>query len=230
MKERLSTGITALLLLCYGCTDQENGNLSGAAVSAGFAVVATARLDALVENPRDPDALVSMTRIYADLSAVANARNDGAGIFTDFLTQKAPLETCVTELGFLIVYDDCTVSNGIIDGTLVSSGDEIEFDLAIIAEGAGAAGSLTVVMGGEITLTGSSLRGSLTYDTVIEGVDEYPDGLTLTLKADYVDIALDADQCPLSGRLVVEQEFLGESTGIVEAVFGPVCGDARISE
>ena len=230
MKERLLFSTTALFLVCYGCTDQESGGLSGVTASAGTAVVLTARLDGLVENPRDSETLISMTRIYTHLSTVANAGRDGAGVFTDFLTQKAPLEECVTKDGPLITYDNCTVSSGTIDGTLSSSGDEIDFDLWIRAEGVGGVGSLSVHMDGGITLTDTSLEGSLTYDTIIEGVDQYPDGLSFTIYADYVGIALDEVQCPLSGSLLVDQEFLGESTGIVEAIFGPSCGDVRLSE
>jgi len=230
MKERLLFSTTALFLVCYGCTDQESGGLSGVTASAGTAVVLTARLDSLVSNPQDPEALTSMTRIYTHLSAVANAGQDGAGVFTDFLTQKAPLEECVTRDGLLIAYDNCTVSSGTIDGTLSSSDDEIDFDLFIRAEGTGGVGSLEVHMHGKITLTETSLGGSLIYDTIIEGVDQYPDGLSFTIYADYVGIALDDDQCPLSGSLLVDQEFLEASTGVVEATFGPSCGDVGLSE
>jgi len=228
MKERLLCGITALALVCYGCADQESVGLSSAAASSGSAVVLTARLDTLVGNPNDPDALLSMTRIYADLSAAANAGPNG--VFIDFLTQKAPLDECVTENGSLITYDNCSVSNGTIDGTLSSSGDDIDFDLSIGVLGTGGTGSLTVHMYRGITLTETSLTGSLTYDTIIEGVDQYPDGLSFTIHADYVDIILDDVQCPLSGALRVEQVIPGESTGTIEAVFGPSCGDVRISE
>lgn len=230
MKERLLSSTTALLLVCYGCADQENEGLSAAAASAGNAVVSTARLDGLVENPQDPDALLSMTRIYTDLSAVANAGQDGAGVFTDFLTQKALLEDCVTDDGPVITYDNCSLSNGTIDGTLSSSGDEIDFDLMISVQGTDGAGSLAVRMSGGITLTESSLGGSLTYDTLIQGVDQYPDGLSFTIYADYVDITLNEMQCPLSGSLWVDQVFLGASTGTEEAVFGPSCGDVHLSE
>ena len=230
MKERLLWTTTALLLVCYGCADQENMRLSSAAASAGNAVVSTARLDTLVENPSDPDALISMTRIYADLSAAANAGQDGAGVFIDFLTQKASLDECVTDDGSLITYNDCSVSNGTINGTLSSSGDEIDFDLSISVLGAGGSGSLTVHMYRAITLTETSLTGSLTYDTIIEGVDQYPDGLSFTIRADYLDITFDDVPCPLSGALLVEQVIPGESTGTVEAVFGPACGDVRVSE
>lgn len=230
MKERLLRVLTAVLFLCYGCPSEESGSLSAVAASAGNAVVSTARLNALVANPRDPEALISMTRIYTDLSAVANAKGDGAGLFTTLTARKASLEVCVTEQGSVIAYDDCTVSNGIIDGTVTSSGDGIDFDLAIIAQGTGGEGRLSVLMDGGITLTERSLTGLLTYDTIIEGVDEYPDGLSLMIQADYVDITLDEVQCPLSGSLLVEQEVLGVSTGIVETVFGPNCGDVRVLE
>ncbi|MDH3200557.1 MAG: hypothetical protein OEM15_06655 [Myxococcales bacterium] len=230
MKERLVSSITALLVVCYGCADQNNVGLSSAAASAGNAVVSTARLDSLVEDPSDPDALISMTRIYSDLSAAANAGQDGAGVFIDFLTQKASLDECVTEDGSLITYDDCSVSNGTIDGTFSSSGDEIDFDLSISVFGTGGTGSLTVHMYRAIVLTRTSLAGSLTYDTTIEGVDQYPGGLSFTIHADYVDITFDDVQCPLSGALRVEQVIPGESTTALEAVFGPSCGDVRLSE
>ena len=178
----------------------------------------------------DSSSLISMTRIYTDLIAVANVGQDGAGVFTDPLTQKAPLDECVTVNGPLITYDNCTVSNGTIDGTLSSSGDEIDIDLMISAQGAGAGGSLIVHMHGGITVTATSLGGSLTYDTVIQGVDQYPDGLSFTIVAHYVDITLGEAECPLSGSLLVEQEFLEESTGVVEGTFGPSCGDVRLSE
>jgi hypothetical protein len=230
MKERLLLTTTALFLVCYGCRNQENEGLSAVAASAGKAVVSTARLKGLVENPTDSDALISMTRIYTDLSAVANAGRGGAGVFTDFLTQKAPLDECVTMDGSVITYDNCSVSNGTIDGTLSSNGDEIDIDLMTSVQGAGAVGSLIVHMHGGIAVTATSLGGSLTYDTVIQGVDGYPDGLSFTIFADYIDITLDEVECPLSGFLVVEQEFLGESTGVVEGTFGPACGDVRLSE
>ncbi|MDH3625585.1 MAG: hypothetical protein OEQ49_17095 [Myxococcales bacterium] len=229
MKERLSI-TTALLLVCYGCADQEPSGVSSAAASAGNAVVSTARLDTLIENPSDPDALIAMTRIYSELSAVANAGQDGAGVFIEFLRQKASLEECVAEEGSLITYDNCSVSNGTIDGTLSSSGDDIDFDLSIGVIGSGGTGSLTVHMHRGITLSEALLTGSITYDTTIEGVARYPDGLLFTIHADYVDITLDDVQCPLSGTLRVEQVIREESTGALEAVFGPSCGDVRLSE
>ncbi len=230
MKERLLPTTTALLLVCYGCADPQSAGLSSAAASAGNAVVATARLDTLVENPDDPDALIAMTRIYADLSAAANAVQEGTGVFVDFLTQKASLDECVSENGPVITYDDCSVSNGTIDGALSSSGDEIDFDLSIQVLGGGGRGSLMIRMRGAILLSNTSLAGSLTYDTVIEGVDQYPEGLSFTIYADYIDIMLDDLQCPLSGVVLVEQVIPGESTSIVEALFGPNCGDVRIPE
>ncbi len=230
MKERLLSSTTALLLVCYGCADQESVGRSAVAASAGKAVVSTARLDGLFEDPANSESLISMTRIYADLSAVANAGRDGAGVFINLLTQKAPLDECVTEDGSVITYDNCSVSNGTIDGTLSSNGDDIDIDLTISAQGAGGVGSLIVHMHGGITVTATSLGGSLTYDTVIQGVDQYPDGLSFTIVADYIDITLDEVECPLSGFLLVEQEFLGVSTGIVEGTFGPACGDVRLSE
>ena len=190
MKERLFT-TTAVLLVCYGCADQESVELSAVAVSSGNAVVSTARLGVLVDNPTDPDALISMTRIYADLSAAANAAGDGAGVFVDFLAQKAPLDECVITNGSLITYDDCTVSNGTIDGTLSSRGDEIAFNFVVGVLGTGRMGSLIVHMDGAITLTDRTLTGSLTYDTLIEGVDQYPDGLAFAIHADYIDITID---------------------------------------
>ena len=229
MKERLLSISTALLLVCYGCADPQSAGLSSAAASAGNAVVATARLGTLVENPDDPDALIAMTRIYADLSAVANAGQEGTGVFLDFPAQKASLDECVRENGPVITYDDCSVSNGIIDGALSSTGDKIDFDLSIQVLGGGGSGSLMVRMRGGILLSNTSLMGALTYDTVIEGVDQYPEGLSFTIHADYVDIMVDDLQCPVSGALLVQQAIPEESTSIVEALFGPDCGDVRIS-
>ena len=104
-----------------------------------------------------------------------------------------------------------------------SSGDDIDFDLTIRAMGTGGAGSLTVAMRGRVSLTAQSLEGSLVYDTVIEGLAQFPDGLDSTLEVEYRDIALDEVQCPLSGVLTVAQTIAGESTSVVEAAFGPAC-------
>lgn len=230
MKERLLFGTTALLLVCYGCTGEEISGLSSLEAAAKNAVESTANLDLLVEDPADPEALFSLTRIYADLSAVANASRDGAAFFVNPLTQKAPLDQCITQDGPVITYDDCTLRNGTIGGTITSSGDELDFDLRIAAEGVGGAGSLAVRMRGGVVLTDTSLAGSLAYETIILGLEDYPDGLSFTMDADYIGIALDDVQCPLSGSLVVGQEFPDDTTAPVEAVFGPLCEDVSLSE
>ena len=223
MKERLLFTLMQLLLLCYSCADTKNGGLTIPEAAAGNAVVSTARLDALVEHPDDPDLLADMTTIYGSLSTLANTDRQDTELLEASLVHKSPLPECVVERPTVVVYEDCTLANGTIEGTMSSSGDDIDFDLTIRAIGTGGAGSLTVAMRGRVSLTAQSLEGSLVYDTVIEGLAQFPDGLDSTLEVEYRDIALDEVQCPLSGVLAVAQTIAGESTSVVEAAFGPAC-------
>ncbi|MGB5811665.1 MAG: hypothetical protein WBG86_14100 [Polyangiales bacterium] len=227
MKERLLFSLTTLLFVCYGCSEQGGPELTATEAAAGNAVVLTANLDTLVEEPRNEEALISMTRIFGDLTTVANA--EGAGVFEPVASRKAPLSTCVTEYGALIVYNDCSVSNGTIDGTILAFEDEIRFDLSISVEGA-AEGSLEVLMEGSVEITESLLEGSLLYTTIIRGLEEFPDGLRLTLDAAYLGIELDRVKCPLAGTLQVEQRGPDANTGLKEAFFGPDCTDVTLAD
>jgi len=225
MKERLYPVLTAVVFACYGCGQEDAQALSSGAASAGNAVVLTAMLDTLIADPADADALVSMTRIYTELSAVASS---GVEVPLSWRgVTKAPLDQCVTQEDSRITYAECSLRNGRLDGTIASAGDDLELDLTTRVQGAGASGSLEVRMRGSLVLSERSLCGELRYDTVIGGLDEFPSGLAVELHARYVDIALDGQGCPLGGTLEVVQETLGGSM-LATVGFGPRCGQARV--
>ncbi|MEM8610267.1 MAG: hypothetical protein AAGF92_24470 [Myxococcota bacterium] len=228
MKERLLFSLTTLLLLCYGCNDEEGSGLTVTEAAAGNAVVSTARTELLVDDPRSVDALISLSRIYTDLTTLATDAGE-VGVVGIALT-KGTLGDCVVVTDSVIRYDDCPVSNGTIDGTITVDGDELSFDLDIAVVDSGDNASLVVSMEGPVTVTETSLYGSLNYETVIEGLPDFPDGFRLSLEADYVDIGIDDVECPLSGSLRAEQRGLDSNTGVREAIFGPSCGDVRIVE
>ncbi|MEM7434115.1 MAG: hypothetical protein AAF436_03115 [Myxococcota bacterium] len=229
MKERLLFCLTTLLALCYGC-DQEDvpTGLSDVEAAAGNAVVSTARLDQLVANPRDVDQILSLTRIYTDLTTFANAGGQPGVFAATTKGTDGDLGDCVTETPSLILYDRCLVSNGQIDGTIAVDGDAVTLNLEVSLVGGQGTGSLDVLMDGTVTIAPESLGGRLTFVTAIGGLDEFPDGLRLVLVADYLDLALDDIQCPLEGTLRVEQEGPDADTGPRRADFGPDCGEVRI--
>ena len=225
--------LTLLPVVCYGCRDDAAEGLSITEAAAGNAVVSTARLEQLVEDPRDVEALLSVTRIYTDLTTLAT---DGGQIsvvansVSKGVSEPDPLDDCVSVTEDVIRYSDCPVSNGTFDGTITSIEDTLTFDLTIAVRSTGADGSLVVLMRGPIERAGSRLEGELNYETTITGIADFPDGLRLALEARYLRIGLDEVDCPLSGSLVVEQVGGGVDPGAREAVFGPVCGDVRLTE
>ncbi|MEM7135894.1 MAG: hypothetical protein AAF500_04900 [Myxococcota bacterium] len=229
MKERLLFTLTTLLLLCYAC-DQEDlpTGISDVEAAAGNAVVSTARLDQLVANPRDVDQIVSLTRIYTDLTTFANAGGQLGAFAAVSKGTDDDLGDCVTETPSLITYDRCLVSNGQIDGTIAVDRDTLTLDLEVSLVGGQGTGSLEVAMAGTVTIAPASLGGRLTFVTALFGLDEFPDGLRLILVADYLDIGLDEIQCPLEGILRVEQEGPDADTGPQRALFGPICGEVQI--
>lgn len=228
MKERLLFSLTAVLLLCYACNEEEGSGLSVTEAAAGNAVVSTARIRFLLDDPANEEALISLTRIYTDLTTLAT--NGGEVGVIGSLVPKGTLEDCVVVSDTVIRYDGCDVSNGTFDGTIEVMGDEITFDLVISVVATGAEGSLIVAMQGSILLTATTLSGELRYTTTIGGLPDFPGGLDLTLDANYVGVTLDDVQCPLSGSLEAEQRGPDADTGVREAVFGPSCEDVRIVE
>jgi len=212
-------------------------------------------------NPGDEVALGRVTGIYAQLQQVAVAKQVAADTRVDALRQAVlaeqtfPLEEgcyAISDRGSTITYTDCTFgSTGAttsLDGTVSKDGDTLTMDLTIevvagVATGGGNT-TVTVQEHGSLTFTDTSLTGELHFDvaTVSGGVQDAGGRVTThqTLDADFQEIVLDTESCPIGGSLEVHSVVQVDAGGItlggsgqgmdlwVKATFGPSCGDVTL--
>ena len=237
MKERFLFLVTALALFSYGCGSPDDGGASraisnpNAEEAAQTAVNATTALGEVKTAPDSADAMGALSNMYAQLSVMASSGAAGVPGFAtaEGSSAKAGFDTCVTASDTLVTYNSCEYGSTSIDGTIGIKWDTITCNLTVNSELSGTAVGFTMV--GSLTVTETLVTGSMTYDTNISGIDIPAGAGSLHLEANYNDVGVDAQGCPVSGSLTVRQSVtggVGYDFGVVRADFGPSCGDVQL--
>lgn len=233
MKERLLIIGTALALFSYGCGSSDDGGATtsvdnaAAEAAATSAVDATEMLNEVKTAPESGSALGAVSNMYGQLSVMVSAGTSNIAGFAQVTSQKAGIDTCVTASDSAVTYADCEIGGSRIDGTIGVSGDTINCNLTVNSSAAGSSVGFTMV--GAITVTATSVNGTMSYDTSISGID-IPGGVgNIQLTANFDNVGLDANGCPISGSLTAQQLAAGGyNFGEVRAEYGPTCGQVQL--
>ena len=234
--------------------------------SATSAVTSTDDLKTLAENdPGDNAAIGKVSGVWGNLNVLvtkkqqeqAMAAQPGgagaqpgmpagmpAGVAAGGLTLEtltgALDQSCYSQSGGSVTYNQCDFGTGSIDGTISYTEPDLVLDLTIsMSTGA----SFTITEKGTLTLDATQITGNLSFasSTDLSGAPGMPAGAAgytsqTTLDATY-DVQL-TDGCPTGGTLEVHSvtstsggQIPAGAGGLdvwVKAEFGPACGDVTL--
>lgn len=176
----------------------------------------------LMDSPSGNSALAALFGTYANALAVASATNqpalvaDAGGEPVEAEGRGVEIPACVDSTANTVTWNDCDFGTYQIDGTVETSGDEVDVDLTITA------GGVSNTFTGTLTVTATLIDGTLHVESQVQqvgfSVDIVFDNITLT------------GGCPTAGALMVQPSFTGNGVREVTATFGPECGDVQLSD
>jgi len=232
MRTTLFAGIAlaAALAACGGKTLKEFQPSATDKQNAAATIDDTKSLANLRTNSQDGAALSAFSEIQAGANQLLGSAQVAKGLSAEQSGLRS-YENCVTEAGGTITYNNCTDGSQTINGTISISGDTVSVDLRIGYSSGGYSGDVTYQ--GSVTITASSVNGSLSFDYEMAST-------TYSVDISYEAIGLDAAGCAISGSMAIDQSVkiagvgslggvTGGSTGTSFRVdFGPACGDMKM--
>jgi hypothetical protein len=168
---------------------------------------------------------------YALLGSTQAAK---AGGLTEAVEAAQTSMDCVKQDGKTITYNNCTFGTMSVNGTITVDTDKIAVALTMKMT---SPYSMELTWSGSVTVTDTSINGTLKYDMVMDQSGMKVKGSTTIT---YGNIVLTAG-CPTAGTLDIDGNWKadvpnmpsGYSAGSVDmsvsVVFGPNCGDLKMS-
>ncbi len=223
------TVMLAVLAACGGKSLKEFQPSATDRQNAAATIEDTRSLANLKANSQDGAALSAFSQIQAGANQLLGSAQVASALSAEESVPRS-YENCVTEAGGTVTYTNCSDGSQTINGTIAISGDTVTVDLRIGYASGGYAGD--VVYKGSVTITSTSVNGSLSFDYGMSGA-------TYSVDISYESIGLDAGGCAVSGSMAIDQSIkigggslgglAGSSSGASFRVdFGPACGDMKM--
>jgi hypothetical protein len=228
MRKTLFLGAAVMLLVaCGGKSIKEFTPTEQDKQTAVTVVNDTKGLQALKTNAKDSSALGAFAKIQSGANSLIGSAQASKGLTLDSV-RSAIDESCITQSGGTVTYNNCSDGSQTINGTISIVGDVYSIDLTIGFAGGGYSGDVTYA--GSITATDSLVNGHLSFDYDYSSV-------TYSVDVTYSNLTLGA-ACllgPLGGSLEVDSSTkvsgyggLGSTSFTFRADYGPACGDVKM--
>ena len=187
-------------------------------------IEATSGLQSLKENPGDGDVFSRLSQVFGKAQALWNAKVSAKyGGGQPAMAASAGLEAHETLLGALeagcyaldstqVTYDQCGEQGMVINGTIVIEGDTISVDLTITMDG-----GISIVYSGSMTITETSIDGSLNILYTITYTDPESGKETVTeydVTITYGTVVMDETGCPIAGSMTIKVDLDTEGSGL----------------
>ena len=263
---KCSLGVAMIALLVgHGCgSDSDGGGPSGES-GATQSVESAASLKGVSEDPMSELSVAGVTKLHADLQQIVAAKQvtdvQGSTLTARpsalAVVQQALFADCVTHADGTVTYNECGVSGSTLNGSITTTGDEIQFDLTItvdpsaydlsvisdmageesmaglpseVSEAAPTVNSVSAHEAGTVTVTQGSITGNVEVSVDVSMTVEVPVvGPYDTTMSVKIEAVYDVqlDKGCPTGGTLVVNQTSPNEVSAT-AEFGPACGDVVI--